>query len=172
MARLKHNIQEYVTLLSQEIIEQNSDLNSIVLIGIVTRGYPLAKRLSALIKAKTKIEIPLGKLDITLYRDDLEQQNSLLKLNETIMKEDIKNKTIILVDDVIYHGRTARAAMDNLMDYGRPSKIRLCVLVDRGHREFPICPDYTGIKLDTKADDIIKVHLEEIDKKDEIIINE
>lgn len=158
--------------ISHEIIEKNKGVENIVLIGIMTKGVPLAKRIAKYI-AKIENKEPLVcSLDITLYRDDL-----TTNLEQPIVKKngidiDVKGKTIILVDDVIYTGRTVRAAMDAIIDIGRPKSIQLAELIDRGHRELPIRADYVGKNVPTSKSEIIEVMLEEIDKKNRVLIYE
>ena len=166
MVKLKINIEDSIKKIATAIIQETDDLSQVILIGIVTRGYPLALRLAEEISKQAKTVIPVGKLDITMYRDDLETKNNLLKLKETLIPTSIENKIVILVDDVLFHGRTLRAAIDHVLDYGRPHKIKFATLIDRGHREFPVCANYIGNLLTTKQEDIIKVSLVEIDGKD------
>jgi pyrimidine operon attenuation protein / uracil phosphoribosyltransferase len=167
-----NNIDKLIEKISKEIIENQSDISSLVLVGIVTRGYPIAKRIANFIENSTQKKIPVAKLDITLYRDDLSLQKSPLEIQETELNQDITNKTIILVDDVFFHGRTARAAIEAVLSHGRAKKIELAILVDRGYREIPIMANYTGVTINTKEKDNIKILLTEIDGKDIIIINE
>ncbi len=169
---ITHSINELIKKITSDIIATHSDLSSVVLIGVVTRGYPIAQRIAKELSSIKKISIPVAKLDITLYRDDLELHNQAITLHETEMPQNITNKIIILVDDVFFHGRTARAAIDAVLDYGRPKKIELAILIDRGYRELPISANYTGITLNTKEKEQIKVLLKEIDEKDEITIND
>jgi pyrimidine operon attenuation protein / uracil phosphoribosyltransferase len=169
VASLKINtlLKDLATAITQDL----PDSKNVVLIGILTRGYPLAKRLATLIKKETGTEPPVGKLDITLYRDDLEMKENLVKLKETYIPTSIEGKTIILVDDVLFHGRTARAAMDNILDYGRPKQIKLAVLIDRGHKEFPIAANYIGATIETEETNQIKVTVKEIDGIDKVTSN-
>lgn len=168
MCAKQQEIPVIIEDLAQQIITDNPALETVVLVGIVTRGYPLANRLAEKIKSLSGKEIPVGKLDITLYRDDLLTRDATLNIQETLMPETIENKTVILVDDVLFRGRTIRAALDNIMDYGRPKRIRLAILVDRGHREFPIAADYLGFKLKTSESANVRVQLKELDGKDSI----
>lgn len=161
-----------LTRIAHEILERNKGGENLVLVGIKTRGVPLAKRLQAKIKQIEEITVPIGELDITLYRDDLEEKFSEPELRSTNIEVDIKDKTVVLVDDVLYTGRTVRAAMDAVMDIGRPSQIQLAVLIDRGHRELPIRADYVGKNIPTSKDELIAVQLEENDEKDEVSIYE
>lgn len=149
--------------ISHEIIERNSDTNEISLIGIQRRGVPLAKQIAVEIEKFSDIKTNVGELDITLYRDDLSEISNQPELKETKINFSIHNKKVILVDDVIYTGRTVRAAMDALITLGRPSCIQLAVLIDRGHRELPIRGDYVGKNIPTSRSEHISVKLPEID---------
>lgn len=149
--------------IAHQITEKNHGCGKIVSVGIKTRGVPLAKRISENIESFEKVKIPVGVLDITLYRDDLSKINSDPVLNDTDVPFDIVDKTVILVDDVLYTGRTARAAMDAVMAMGRPSSIQLAVLVDRGHRELPIRADFVGKNIPTAKSEIVSVKLTETD---------
>lgn len=166
----REEIKRALTRIAHEILEKNKDLKNLALVGIQTRGIHLAKRLSNIINASEKIAIPLGALDINLYRDDLSMLSAHPVLKETKINFNVENKNIILVDDVLYTGRTIRAALDAIMDLGRPAKIQLAVLIDRGHRELPVQADYTGKKVPTAKNEIVKVHLTETDNKDNVEI--
>ena len=155
--------------LAHEVIENYVDLNNLVIVGIVTRGEFLAKRLHELILQIEKVDIPFGYLDVTLYRDDLDHRKSL-KQSKSSVVPNIDNKNVLLVDDVLYEGRTIRAAMDAVKDFGRPKSIKLLVLADRGHRKLPISADFIGKCISTAPAQIVKVCLSEIDKKDSIEI--
>jgi len=159
-----------ITRISHEIIEKNKGGQDIVLVGIKRRGVPIAKRIAENIKNFEGIDISVGILDISLYRDDLSElsQDPIVKNNK--LDIDIKDKKIILVDDVIYTGRTVRAAIQAIFDNGRPGKIQLAVLVDRGHRELPIRPDYVGKNIPTSLSEAILVELNEIDGNDSVKI--
>lgn len=159
-----------ITRIAHEILEKNKGGENLILVGIKTRGVPLAKRLQEKIIGIEKIEVPIGELDITLYRDDLQKktEDEDPQLHSTNIKEDISGKTIVLVDDVLYTGRTVRAAMDAVMDVGRPDQIQLGVLVDRGHRELPIRADYVGKNIPTSNKEVVVVKLTEIDDQDEV----
>lgn len=163
-------IKRALNRIAHEILEKNKDFKNLAFVGIQTRGIYLAKRLSGIIKTCEKISVPLGALDINLYRDDLSILSSHPVLKETNINFNIENKNIILVDDVLYTGRTIRSALDAIMDLGRPAKIQLAVLIDRGHRELPIQADYVGKKVPTSKNEIVKVHLMEIDKKENVEI--
>lgn len=151
--------------LASEILEKTRDLSQLVLIGIYTRGVPLANLLACQIQGLEKVNVPVGALDITFYRDDLDQIG-LRTPAKTNIPFDLTGKTVVLVDDVIFKGRTARAALNAVNEYGRPEVIRLAVLVDRGHRQVPIHPDFIGKQLPTAAEEIVKVYLQEIDGRD------
>ncbi len=153
--------------LASQIIEQGGDLNNLVLLGIHTRGVPLAELLVNQIKAMEGIEVPMGALDITFYRDDLDQIG-IRTPAKTDIEVDLTGKVVVLVDDVIFKGRTIRAALDAINDYGRPALIRLAVLVDRGHRELPIHPDFVGKRLPTAKHEQVKVYLNSIDHYDRV----
>src|SRR5690625_2528518 len=142
-----------LTRISHEILEKNKGGENLVLVGIKTRGVPLAKRIQEKIKQIEQITVPIGKLDITMYRDDLEQISPDPELISTNIEVDITDKTIVLIDDVLYTGRTVRAAMDAVMDAGRPAQIQLAALIDRGHRELPIRADYVGKNIPTSDKD-------------------
>ncbi|HSK23748.1 MAG TPA: bifunctional pyr operon transcriptional regulator/uracil phosphoribosyltransferase PyrR [Egicoccus sp.] len=154
--------------LAHELLEANHGADDLVLVGIQTRGVPLARRLAALIEEIEGTEVPAGALDVTLYRDDLTRRGPL-PLGETRVPVSVDGRTVVLVDDVLYTGRTIRAAMEAVLELGRPARIRLVALVDRGHRELPIRADHVGKNLPTNADDRIRVHLEEVDGRDEVV---
>ncbi len=159
------------TRIANEIIERNKGVKDIVLVGIKTRGVPFANRLADKIYEIEGERVPTCILDITLYRDDLSEINYLPQVNEEFIG-DINGKTVVLVDDVIYTGRTVRAALDALIDKGRPNKVQLAVLVDRGHRELPIRPDYVGKNVPTSKTEIVGVEFNEVDGIDEVVIKE
>lgn len=161
-----------ITRVSHEILEKNKGIEDVALIGIHTRGVPIANRLAKQIE-KIEGKAPLvGELDITLYRDDLSTIAKLPVLNGTKIDFDINDKKVILVDDVLYTGRTVRSALDALLDLGRPESIQLMILIDRGHRELPIRADYVGKNVPTSNKEIIQVKLEEIDKENSVVICE
>ena len=159
-----------VTRISHEIIEKNKGVEDLVLIGIKSRGVPLAHRLADKIEQIEGKRLSVGELDITLYRDDLSLKSYEPDVKGLELDFAIDGKIVILVDDVIYTGRTVRAAMDAIIDFGRPSAIQLAVLVDRGHRELPIRPDYVGKNVPTSSKEIVKVKLEEMDAVNEVSI--
>ncbi|SDL76166.1 pyrimidine operon attenuation protein / uracil phosphoribosyltransferase [Sediminibacillus halophilus] len=163
-----------LTRIAHEILEKNKGVQGLILVGIKTRGIPLAKRLQKKIAQIEGVEVPIGELDITLYRDDLTsvEENREPRLNETKIDGDISGKTLVLVDDVLFTGRTVRAAMDAIVDQGRPEQIQLAVLVDRGHRELPIRADFIGKNIPTSKEEIIVVELDETDSQDEVSIYE
>lgn len=156
--------------ISHEIIEKNDGVENLCLIGIKTRGIPLAKIIAENIKNFENIEVPVGELDITLYRDDLSMISDIPVLSSTKVDFSIKNKTVIIVDDVIYTGRTARAALDAVMDLGRPSKIQLVVLIDRGHAELPIRANFVGKNIPTSRSEVVSVKLKETDGVAEVLL--
>ena len=157
-------IERSLKRLSHEIIE-NCDLSNIILVGIKTRGLPIAKTIQENIKKFADVEVPVGEMDISLYRDDLTQVNDQAVLNQSNLEFPIQGKDIILVDDVIYTGRTVRAAIEGIFKNGRPNRIMLAVLVDRGHRELPIRGDFVGKNVPTSKKELIAVHLTETDGK-------
>jgi pyrimidine operon attenuation protein/uracil phosphoribosyltransferase len=163
------DIRRAVARLAHEIVERNAGVNDLVLVGLRTRGIPLARRLQQRVHEFEHETIPLGELDITLYRDDVHQRVPRM-LSPTSIPVDIEDKTVVLVDDVLYTGRTIRAALDALIDMGRPRAIQLVCLVDRGHRELPIRPDYVGKNVPTSRHEKVAVRLEEIDGVDEVLL--
>jgi len=154
-------IRRALTRIAHEILERNKGTKDLVLIGIRTGGAHLARRIQSEIKAIEKIEVLLGVVDITLYRDDLSERGPQAKIRETEIPFDITEKKVVLVDDVLYTGRTIRAALDALIDFGRPQSIQLAVLADRGHRELPIKPDYIGKNIPTSQGETVEVRLTE-----------
>ncbi len=156
--------------ISHEILERNaSALEDLALVGILTRGVPLAQRVTQNIEHFEGLKVPVGSLDITLHRDDRQPGAVEPKVRESRIPFDVAGKTVVLVDDVLYTGRTARAAMDALLELGRPAAIRLAVLVDRGHRELPIRADHVGKNVPTSREETVRVRLVETDGKDEVI---
>ncbi|MBL4937934.1 bifunctional pyr operon transcriptional regulator/uracil phosphoribosyltransferase PyrR [Clostridium sp. YIM B02515] len=166
------SISRALTRMSHEIIERNKGVEDVVLIGIKRRGYPLSERISKAIEKIEGVSVPVGSVDITLYRDDL----SLIGEQPIVKNEElgviVKDKTVILVDDVLFTGRTARAAIDAVIHSGRPKTIQLAVLIDRGHRELPIRADYVGKNIPTSANEMVSVELVEVDSIDSVKIYE
>jgi pyrimidine operon attenuation protein/uracil phosphoribosyltransferase len=165
-------IERAVTRTAHEILEKNKGTEKLALLGIRTRGVPLAQRILEKIEEIEGVRLPLGILDITLYRDDLSTIAKLPIVNGTQIDFDINDKKLVLIDDVLYTGRTVRAALDAIVDIGRPSAIQLMVLVDRGHRELPIRADYVGKNVPTSRKEIVKVNLKEVDGENSVLIVE
>lgn len=165
-------IRRALTRISHEMIEKNKGIQDCMLVGIKTRGIYLAQRLAHKIKEIEGASIPVGELDITLYRDDLSYETETEEpvLKGSYLPQGLQNHKVILVDDVLYTGRTARAALDALMDQGRPKSIQLAVLIDRGHRELPIRPDFVGKNVPTSKEELIAVQLHEVDETDRVEI--
>ena len=163
-------INRAITRIAHEIIEANKGAQDIVLVGVETRGVPLAKLLAQKIRMIENVEVPVEKINITYYRDDLVKKSPQPIAGESNISVEISGKTVILVDDVIYTGRTVRAAMDAVMDLGRPSYIKLATLIDRGHRELPIRPDFIGKNIPTSKKEIVHVHLEAIDGENRVLL--
>ena len=164
----KKEIARSLTRLAHEIIEKNDDLSAIAIVGIRTRGDFLSKRLHDQIEKLSDIKIPVGTLDVTFHRDDFRTNLGSPKIGISNIVFDIEGKTVVLIDDVLYTGRTIRAAMDEIFTFGRPASIQLGVLVDRGHRELPIRADYVGKNFPTNLNEHIHVYLEDVDKEDSI----
>lgn len=164
------DIRRALIRIAHEIIERNRGVGNLVLIGMRTRGVPLAQRLVGKLRELEGVDIPLGQLDFTLYRDDLRRRGTEPEVKSTSIPVDLSGRRVILVDDVLYTGRSVRAAMDALMDFGRPELIQLAVLIDRGHRELPIRADYVGKNVPTARDEDVKVRLTETDGRDEVSI--
>ncbi|MFA5105015.1 MAG: bifunctional pyr operon transcriptional regulator/uracil phosphoribosyltransferase PyrR [Candidatus Margulisiibacteriota bacterium] len=156
--------------MAQEIIEKDKGAGQLVLVGIMDGGLPIAKRLSALIEESEKKKVPVGGLDVSLYRDDLSIRGKNIEPKKSDISFSIDKKIVILVDDVLFHGRTVRAALDSLNDYGRPAKVQLAVLVDRGNRELPIQPDFCGKKITSSMDDQVVASLTENGGEDQVVI--
>ena len=163
-------ISRALTRIAHEIVENNKGAKDIVLVGVMNRGVPLAKRIAKIINQSEKATVPVGELDVSLYRDDLAKKGEYITVRKSEMPFSVDDKVVVLVDDVIYAGRTARAALDGLKDYGRASKVQLVSLVDRGHRELPIHPNYTGKVIPTSKKEDVKVEVLEIDGVDRVII--
>lgn len=168
----KDTINRTLMRIAHEILEKNRGIEGVSLIGIRKRGVYLAQRLAEYIKKIEGKDMPVGILDITLYRDDLTLVDTHPIVHKTEIGFDINNKTVILVDDVLYTGRTIRSALDALIDFGRPKSIQLAVLVDRGHRELPVRADYVGKNIPTALTETVEVRLQEVDGEDEVVIIE
>ncbi len=166
------DIDRTLVRLAHQIIEKNDGTKNLCLVGIRTRGIPLATRLAKNIEAIEGSKIPVGELDITLYRDDLSKISMDPVINQTSIPFSVDEKTVVLVDDVIFTGRTVRAALDALVDVGRPAKIQLCVLIDRGHSELPIKADFVGKNIPTSRHEVVAVNLEETDRVSNVLILE
>ena len=166
------DMNRVIARMASQIVENNPDLAVVLLVGIHRRGVPLAEKLAAKIKEMDGIAVATGTLDITLYRDDLSTVAEQPVVNSTQLPANITGKTIILVDDVLYTGRTVRAALDELIDFGRPHRVQLAVLVDRGWRELPIQADYIGKYVTTTESEIIKVMLPEYDEDEKVVVVE
>jgi pyrimidine operon attenuation protein/uracil phosphoribosyltransferase len=156
--------------IAHELAEHNHGVNNVVLIGLQTRGIPLARRLADLLGELEGVDVPLGEMDITFYRDDLASRPLRPEVRQTDIPVDLNDVDVVIVDDVLYTGRTIRAALDELMDFGRPRTVQLAVLVDRGHRELPIRADYVGKNVPTSRDEEVRVRLVEVDGQDEVVI--
>lgn len=164
------SINRVLTRMAHEILEANKGAKDIILVGIETRGVPLAKRLAEKIKVIEGVEVPVRKVNITYYRDDLQKKYEQPMRGDMDITAEICGKTVVLVDDVIYTGRTVRAAMDAIMDAGRPNYIRLAALIDRGHRELPIRPDYIGKNIPTSKKEVVHVKIQEIDGENLVLL--
>jgi len=165
-------IKRVIYRMATEILERNRNLRNLVIVGIRTRGIYISKRIAKIVKELENVDVPVGVLDITLYRDDFSELETQHMIQKTEIPFAISKKDVILVDDVLMTGRTIRAAMDSLFDMGRPKSIQLLVLIDRGHRELPIRADYIGKQLPTSRREIVQVRLKEIDNRDEVQITE
>jgi pyrimidine operon attenuation protein/uracil phosphoribosyltransferase len=161
-----------ITRISHEILEQNRGVDNLLLLGIPTRGIPIATRIAQVIKEHSATDVSVGSLDVTMYRDDLSDQPTRVVGITNIPTSGVSGKAVVLVDDVLFSGRTIRAALDALNDHGRPAAVRLAVLVDRGHRQLPIRADYVGKNLPTALTERISVKLEEVDGVDEVVIED
>jgi pyrimidine operon attenuation protein/uracil phosphoribosyltransferase len=170
------SISRTLSRIAHEIIERNHDLDSVALVGIHTRGVPLAQRLRRLVEERSGQELALGQLDITFHRDDVHvraghpPRRPQPLVRDTRLEFELEGRTVILVDDVLYTGRTIRAAIDALFEYGRPDRVQLAVLADRGHRELPIRPDYVGKNLPTAHGERVQVELVEVDEVDRVLL--
>ena len=165
-------IERTLVRLVHEIVEKNNGAKDLGLVGIRRRGVPMAQRLGEMIARIEKTPVPVGTLDITLYRDDLSTVGATPQIKTTPLGTDIVDKNVILLDDVLYTGRTVRAAMDALFDHGRPRRVQLCVLIDRGHRELPIEAAFVGRTVQTTENEIIEVKLSEIDQEEQVLMVE
>lgn len=163
-------IRRALTRIAHEILERNQGTGAVVLVGMRRRGVPLARRLATLIERFEGLPVPVGELDITMFRDDLELRGPRMTLQPSSMPHSVSGKRVVLVDDVLYTGRTARAALEAILSYGRPEVIQLAVLVDRGHRELPIRPDYIGKNVPTSRQEQVEVRLQETDGRDEVVL--
>ena len=159
-----------ITRITYEIIERYQGIENVVLIGIKTRGIFIAQRIAQRLKELENIEVPVGELDITLYRDDKKQELEEAELHDSNIPVSLEGKEVILIDDVLFTGRTIRAALDAIMDFGRPKRIGLAVLVDRGHRELPVRADFVGKNIPTSTKEEIIVEMQELDGRDRIVI--
>lgn len=166
----KEDIQGALHKMSQQIVSAPISINELALIGIRSRGVDIAKRINKNIKELAGISLPIGFIDTTLYRDDLHSSSYKPVLKKTEINFSINDKHIVLIDDVLYTGRTIRAALDALTDFGRPKTIKLAVLVDRGHRELPICADYVGLIVEISQNESVKVTLEEVGEEDAVLL--
>jgi len=155
--------------IARQIIEANKGVDDVVIVGIMQRGLPLAKRLGEIIEQE-EAQVPVGAIDVSLYRDDLTKKGEYIEVRKSDMPFTVTDKIVVLVDDVIFAGRTARAALDGLKDYGRASKVQLAALIDRGHRELPIHPDFTGKTIPTAKSEDVKVDVYEVDGVDRVVI--
>jgi pyrimidine operon attenuation protein/uracil phosphoribosyltransferase len=172
----EESMRRTLSRIAHEIIERNDDLAAVALVGIHTRGVPIAQRLRSLVEERTGEDLALGQLDITFHRDDVHVRGGQAPrrpqplVRETKLDFELEGRTVILVDDVLYTGRTIRAAIDALFEYGRPDRVQLAVLADRGHRELPIRPDYVGKNLPTGRNERVQVELLEIDELDRVVL--
>ena len=168
----KDEMARTIRRLAHEIIENNRGSDDLVIVGLLTRGVPLARRLAHEIESFEGVRIPVGSLDIGLYRDDLSRHLNPPRLRPSDVPASIDHATVVLVDDVLFTGRSIRAALDALLDYGRPARVRLAVLVDRGHRELPIRPDFVGKNIPTAVGQDVQVRIAEVDGEDGVYLRE
>ena len=163
-------INRVLRRMAHQIIESNKGTKDVIIVGIMQRGVPLAKRLASMISQEEGHEVPQGALDVSLYRDDLQRKGEYIEVRKSDIPVAIDDKVVVLVDDVIFAGRTARAALDGLKDYGRAARVQLAALIDRGHRELPIQPDFTGKVIPTAKKEEVRVEVLEVDGVDRVII--
>jgi pyrimidine operon attenuation protein/uracil phosphoribosyltransferase len=163
-------VRRAVVRIAHEIVEAHRGTKNLMLLGMHTRGLPLARRLARIIEQIEGETVPVSALDVTLYRDDLSTRGAAKQLSPGELSQDVTGKRVVLVDEVIFTGRSVRAALDAIVDMGRPERIQLAVLIDRGHREMPIRPDYVGKNVPTARDDDVRVRLDEIDGRDEVAV--
>jgi pyrimidine operon attenuation protein / uracil phosphoribosyltransferase len=156
--------------LGHEIVESNEGAENLLMVGLLTRGVPIARRLAAVISEFEHADVPSGTLDIGLYRDDITSRREPPTIRPSALPANVEGATVVLCDDVLYTGRTIRAALNALMDFGRPARVRLAVVVDRGHRELPIRPDFVGKNIPTAANEDVQVRLKEVDGEDGIFV--
>jgi pyrimidine operon attenuation protein/uracil phosphoribosyltransferase len=168
----RDDLRRTLRRIAHEIAEKNPESEGLAIVGIHTRGALLARRLHAMLGELTAAELPIGDIDISFYRDDVGAKASSPVVHDSHLDFDLSERTVVLVDDVLYTGRTVRAAIEALFDYGRPLRVQLAVLCDRGHRELPIRPDYVGKNLPTAPGERVNVRLEEVDGADEVTISE
>ena len=173
------NIKRALTRISYEIVENSQNIENVVLLGIHTRGIPMAERISYLIETRAakfveaqEVKVPVGKLDISFYRDDVTRLSEAPEINGTDVPFDVNGKDVVIVDDVLYTGRTARAALDATFSLGRPRTIRLAILIDRGHRELPIRADFVGKNVPTSTRELVRVHFNETDGREDVELYE
>lgn len=164
------DMQRALKRIALQIIERVKSVDQLALVGVRTRGVPLAKRLQTFICEAEGVRPPVGELDITLYRDDVFESLAVPEVRPTHLPFDVTHRHLVLVDDVLYTGRTSRAALDALMDWGRPKTVQLAVLVDRGHRELPLHADYVGLAVETVGDESVRVRLREVDGTDRVVL--
>ncbi len=165
-------IRRTIMRIAHEIVERNKEVKELILVGIRKRGVPIAERIAHFIEDFEQVSVPVGALDITLYRDDLQMVDQYPVVGKTEINEDINDRIVILVDDVLFTGRTVRAALDELIDFGRPRAIQLAVLVDRGHREFPIRADFVGKNVPTSSRETVEVLLRETDGEEAVVLGD
>ena len=165
-------IDRTLVRLAHEIVERNNGAEELALVGVRRRGSPIAERLAQRISGIEKVKPPVGTIDITFHRDDLSKEAMEARVEQSFIPFSIEDKTVILVDDVLYTGRSTRAALDALIDHGRPRRVELCVLIDRGHRELPIQANYTGRVVQTSPTEVVEVHLREVDGEDRVLLLE